>query len=213
MSTLQQSVSAKEISVKDACVLEALKVIEQDGLEHLSLREVARRLGISHQAPYKHFPSRDHILAEVVARTFQEFADYLDGREITGDPHEDMRAMGERYIRFALQNPSRYRLMFNTPLPPADQHPEMMAKAKHAFNLLTSGLSRFPQAEVDAADRAGVERDALFIWSGMHGIVSIFQSDSISTLALQDGVRDTVANHIMERIGQAMRSGRPGEDI
>ena len=56
--------------MREACVEEALAIVGEAGLEALSLREVARRLHVSHQAPYKHFPSRDHILAEVVGRAF-----------------------------------------------------------------------------------------------------------------------------------------------
>ncbi|MFX4450801.1 TetR/AcrR family transcriptional regulator, partial [Acinetobacter baumannii] len=52
----------------------------------LSLRDVARRLGVSHQAPYKHFPSRDHILAEVVGRAYASFAAHLEKRPRSDDP-------------------------------------------------------------------------------------------------------------------------------
>ncbi|MCG8692745.1 MAG: TetR/AcrR family transcriptional regulator, partial [Minwuiales bacterium] len=64
--------------LREACVREALAIIDTSGVEELSLREVARRLGVSHQAPYRHFPSRDHILAEIVTRAFESFARYLD---------------------------------------------------------------------------------------------------------------------------------------
>jgi AcrR family transcriptional regulator len=49
--------------LREACVKQALEIIAKGGIDSLSLRDVARRLGVSHQAPYKHFPSRDHILA------------------------------------------------------------------------------------------------------------------------------------------------------
>ena len=62
--------SSKSGDLREACVKEALAIIAEGGIDSLSLRDVARRLGVSHQAPYKHFPSRDHILAEVVGRRF-----------------------------------------------------------------------------------------------------------------------------------------------
>lgn len=56
--------------LREACVREALAIITSAGVEKLSLREVARRLGVSHQSPYRHFESRDHVLAEIVRRAF-----------------------------------------------------------------------------------------------------------------------------------------------
>ena len=60
------------LPLKEACLRAAREAIAEQGVEQLSLREVARRLGVSHQAPYRHFPSRDHLLAEVMRRCFQE---------------------------------------------------------------------------------------------------------------------------------------------
>ena len=65
---------ASDPGLKAACLKAAREAIAEHGLEQLSLREVARRLGVSHQAPYKHFPSRDHLLAEVIRQCFEDFA-------------------------------------------------------------------------------------------------------------------------------------------
>ncbi len=198
-------------SVRDACILEAMRVVEDEGLENLSLRRVARRLGISHQAPYKHFPSRDHILAELVAKSFEEFAAYLNARPQTDNAHDDLRNMGKHYVEFALKHPTRYRMMFNTQLPPIAEHPNMMAKAKHAFELLTEGLARFPKDEVDVDNRSAIESDALFIWASVHGMVSIFQSDSVSTLELSDETLNSIVPHILQRLERAFRGNVPAE--
>jgi len=74
---------AKTRNLRESCVLEAMAIIGETGIEELSLREVARRLGVSHQALYKHFPSRDHLLAEIVSRAFAAFAQHLDARRRT----------------------------------------------------------------------------------------------------------------------------------
>ncbi|MEM8551196.1 MAG: TetR/AcrR family transcriptional regulator [Pseudomonadota bacterium] len=74
---MSRKASDRPDNLKEAAISEAFAIIERDGVEKLSLREVARRLGVSHQAPYKHFSSRDHILAAVVARCYRHFAEYL----------------------------------------------------------------------------------------------------------------------------------------
>ena len=69
---------AKAFDLKEACVQAAREVIAEQGVENLSMRDVARKLGISHQAPYRHFESRDHLLAEIMRRCFADFAHHLD---------------------------------------------------------------------------------------------------------------------------------------
>jgi AcrR family transcriptional regulator len=83
---------------------EASNILEKEGLAALSLREVARRAGVSHNAPYRHFPDRDSLLAAMVDEGFQMFAEELAKRP--------RREMGEAYVEFALAHPQRFRLMF-----------------------------------------------------------------------------------------------------
>lgn len=179
--------------LREACVQEAIAIIETDGVERLSLREVSRRLGVSHQAPYKHFASRDHILAEVVRRMFDDFAAHLDRRPQTGDPQADLRSMGHAYLSYALAHPLQYRLMFGAPLPNESEHPEMMASAQHAFALLRDNIARTGQS-------ASPEMDAMFVWSTMHGIVSILQTQAATHLDLSEASREQMIAHVLGRI-------------
>ena len=193
-------------NLREACVQEALALIETSGVESLSLRDVARRLGVSHQAPYKHFASRDHILAEIVARAYAAFAAYLDARPLCEDPDQSMAGMAKAYVHYAAAHPLNYRLMFNTPLPSPHAHPGMMEQARHAFSLLTSGLRQQAESQGRAASDLATELDALFIWSTLHGLSSILHSDAIKTLELQPETIELAFSHALQRIGTAMRS-------
>ena len=191
-------------SLREDCVHEALSIIETSGLEALSLRDVARRLGVSHQAPYKHFPSRDHILAEIVARAYQTFADYLDNRPRTGSPRGDLREMGKAYVAYALEHPLQYRLMFNTPLPNPQEHTDMMRQARHAFSLLCDNLTLVHSDRGSGTDTRIVTFDALFIWSTLHGLSSILGSNVIDTLSLSQDVLEELATETLLRIGRSL---------
>jgi len=88
-----------------AALLQAAgKVLEKEGLGELSLRELSRRAGVSHNAPYRHFPDRDSLLAALAAEGFEMLGDALEKRP--------RREMGEAYVEFALAHPQRFRLMF-----------------------------------------------------------------------------------------------------
>lgn len=193
---------ARERQLAEACVAEALTIIGETGIETLSLREVARRLNVSHQAPYKHFPSRDHLVAELVRRAFHDFAAHLDARPARTDPAADLGGMGDAYLRYAREHPLHYRLMFGTPLPDPAEHPAMMQAARHAFTLLRDCLGRMHPTATPAA----VDGDALFVWSCMHGAASITQTPALATLGLEPDVLDDAPRHIMRRVGVALES-------
>lgn len=187
--------------LKSACVAEAIKIIEEVGLEQLSLRAVARRLGVSHQAPYKHFQNRDQILAEAVAAIFGSFATYLDDRPISGDAWRDLRSLGLRYFQYAAERPLHYRLMFSSVLPPAREHPLMMARARHAFSLLRDCIAALPRGPRSEAE---IERDALFVWSTIHGLVSVMKADAFETLALSGAPPEALIEATLDRIGTSL---------
>lgn len=188
-----------ERDLREACVQEALRIIESEGVEALSLREVARRLKVSHQAPYKHFANRDHILAEIVKRAFDAFAQYLDSQAPSDNVEGDMRRLGEAYLLYARSHPLQYRLMFGTPLPDASAHPEMMASARHAFDVLRNCLLRL--AAQRGASASDAEVDAVFLWCGLHGLASILQTSAISTLSLPRDVIASLPQVVLARIG------------
>jgi AcrR family transcriptional regulator len=182
-----KTVSGKTRSLRERCLREAMAIIEEAGIEALSLREVARRLRVSHQAPYKHFPSRDHLIAEVVGRTFAEFARHLDARPQNADPHADLRAMGEAYLGYALRHPLQY--------------------ARHAFSLLCGCIRRMYHSAGSRPSRTAVETEAMFVWSTMHGLASILQGNVVNTLGLPPGLRAEAAPEVLKRIGRSLAAG------
>ena len=94
------------MTTKTEILAAAGALIEKDGPPGLSVREAARRAGVSHNAPYRHFPDRDSLLAALAEQGFEDLGKALEGR--TG------RALGEAYVGFALAQPQRFRLMFST---------------------------------------------------------------------------------------------------
>jgi AcrR family transcriptional regulator len=182
--------------LRDACVKEALRLINEVGVEKLSIREVARRLGVSHQAPYKHFPSSDHLLAEVLRQAYLSFGEYLRSRSVGPDPETRMKNLGIAYYEYAMKHPANYRLMFSTPLPDATQHPEMLAEAKTAFGIVLESLAAERGKVQDRVDQL----DALFIWAALHGLATIMKSPMLKEIGLGKAAIADVLPHALGRI-------------
>lgn len=195
--------------VREAVIAEALKIVEKQGVEALSMRAVARRLGLSHQAPYKHFESRDHILAEIVSRAYDSFAEHLEKRSRIPGLDDEMLHMGLAYFEYAAKHPLQYRLMFSTPLPNLADHPGMMERASRSYALLRESISKLPSTQMAKDPEQLVERDALFVWALIHGLSSALQSDAIKTMNLSQETFDSAIPHILTRIGNALESGPP----
>lgn len=190
---------APRLELRDACIVAAQEVIAERGIENLSLRDVARKLGVSHQAPYKHYPSRDHLLAEVMRRCFQRFAAHLDARPRSDDPEQDLESLGVQYLSYAQQHPLEYRLMFSTTWPETAEDVGLVGDATHAFDVLRGVLRRMHGES--AAMRETVDLDALYIWSTVHGLAGVMNGQCIDKLDIKAAVLKKAMRHAMDRMG------------
>lgn len=127
------------------------RTLEKRGIGALSLRDTARQAGVSHNAPYRHFSDRGALLAALAAEGFAMLGERLQGKPA--------REMGEAYVRFALEQPQRFRLMFGGVLPLA-QYPELRTAAQSVHQALVKGFRELPRPELAAAAA----------WSMVHGL-------------------------------------------
>src|SRR5262245_50683938 len=105
-------------------VLDAsLALIDESGLDRLSMREVARKAGVSHQAPYHYFADRGAILAALAGEGFSRLGQLLARAVARSDlePAEAVEAMGRGYVDFALRNPAYFQAMFRADAVPLDR--------------------------------------------------------------------------------------------
>jgi len=111
------------------------ELLAEGGLAALSMREVARRAGVTHQAPYHHFPDKESIVAELVTEGFEELGRRLHGAvdaACTGGKAEVLRGAAEAYLGFALEHPAVFRVMFRPELCDPARFPRARAAAENA---------------------------------------------------------------------------------
>lgn len=147
----------------------SLDLIADEGLGNFSMREVARRAGVSHQAPYHYFQDREAILAEIVAEGFRRLrADMLAALRLTKAPTARLTAIGKAYVAFALKHPSYFKLMFRSELVRAERHDDAKASAQSAFDVLASVVGELPKGKA-----RGDQSLALAAWSLAHGLSTL----------------------------------------
>lgn len=139
------------------------------------MREVARRAGVSHQAPYHHFTDREAILAEIVAEGFGRLRDTsLAALEGESDAGARFTAIGKAYLNFALENPAHFKLMFRSELVREDKYDKTKACAQGAFDVLV-------RVAGEVARRSG-HADHLVVlagWSMVHGLATLMLEGKI----------------------------------
>jgi AcrR family transcriptional regulator len=142
-------------------LLEAARLIlEEESLAALTLRAVARRAGVSHAAPYRHFPNHEALLVELAIEGFDELRESLaEAAKVPGSESDRIAHIGAAYMRFVAARPALARLMFGGQLPNRDQFPALGLKADAIGTQIGSAMS-------DPAL-------GLAVWSSVHGLAML----------------------------------------
>jgi AcrR family transcriptional regulator len=144
-----------------ALLIAAREILDQNGLHAVGLRETARRVGVSATAAYRHFTSKDDLLASVAAEGFRELAAAMENA--TRGPNLLTRA-GLAYIEFAHQNPGLFRLMFGSILAERAKYPALQAATTGVEALLLRGVADLDQRPLDD------NHAAMAAWGLVHGL-------------------------------------------
>jgi len=165
--------------LREACIRAGLEMVAAGQLE-FSMRDLARQIGVSHQAPYHHFSSREELLGAIREEGFQEFLTSLrEAREGSPDPRTALHRIGLAYLEFAQRRPHHYRLMFSVTA--SDESPQeapvcgprMSSAAADSFEELHRCI-RDLQTAGEYAGRSSLDV-AVAVWAWSHGL-SLLQS-------------------------------------
>ncbi|WP_371606383.1 TetR/AcrR family transcriptional regulator [Streptomyces sp. NBC_01213] len=153
--------------LRRALLTAALDVITQDGPDALSLRDLARRAGVSHAAPAHHFKDRTGLLTAVTAEGYALFADALAEAP-------DLQERGVAYVRFAARHPAHFQVMFRPELYRPDDTELLTAKAR-ATAELRAGVDHLP----DAARGEDARLAGIAAWSLAHGFATLLLTGNL----------------------------------
>ncbi|MEI6572848.1 MAG: TetR/AcrR family transcriptional regulator [Alphaproteobacteria bacterium] len=176
-------------------LLEAgLKILTEEGLHALTLRELARRVGVSHAAPYRHFADRDELILALALNGFERLAQALGeaGKQIRS-PERQLEAMLMAYIAFGKGNMAQLTIMFSTIA--AKKSETLLEAAMRAFSLLIDAVGKAQSK----AGRPKVNHSeiALGLWVMVHGFAILGPGIDFNYIA--PGSSDT-ADDTAERV-------------
>ena len=196
MSTLSGK-SYHHGELRPALAAAALELLAEGGVDALSLRAVARRAGVSAMAPYRHYADKEALLAAVAAQGFDGLRSALQIADRQAGAGQALTAQAVAYVRYALDNPALFRLMFGPAR--AGTHPELAAAGEGAYAVLAHRV---------ATDmRAGAECEArvLGCWSLVHGLACLHLDRRIKpSAAPADEVTRNVALAMLEGQGSTI---------
>jgi AcrR family transcriptional regulator len=187
-------------NLKAALLKAAFQVVSKIGLDGFTLREVARRAGVSHNAPYRHFKSKEDLVATLAAESLRQLTEavrFAVGAEVSAPAR--LRASARAYLHWALKNPSRFKLTFHAVFD-REAYPEYVDAYKDSLTLL-SGL-----VEVHKAEAVNVDLASDLIWSSVHGIAELGLAKR-----LRDGDKqqlEELADAAVETLSAGLRARR-----
>ena len=138
------------------------QLLDEGDAGAISLREVARRAGVSAPATYRHFRDKEALLAALAKQGFDDFGTALTEAVATSD--DPLAAMGQAYVRFAVARPGRFRLMYGPAIADRTRYPELQA----AWMATSAGMRAALTERAGSAPQAGVA--SLKLWCMVHGL-------------------------------------------
>jgi AcrR family transcriptional regulator len=187
--------------LRRALLDEALVIIRETGVDGLTLREIGARLGVSRTALYRHFADKRALLTAVATEGFRVLrGELVRAWEEGGHGPAASQAMGDAYVRFAVANPSHYRVMFSRFVDPEPQEAELGAEARGAFQALADAVA--------ALQRDGVVRDddtvltARYVWAVVHGVAML----AIDGQLPASGGVEELTRYALARLGTGIRA-------
>lgn len=148
----------------------------EQGIDAVTMREIAKRLDCSATALYLHFRDKEALMRTLCDTDFLELAHELQAMEQVADPLERLRMLGIGYARFALTHPNHYRLMFMTPqmgCQPGDSSIEHGNPSQDAYACLKQVVADAHAAECFATGLDDVSLIAQTLWAGIHGVCAL----------------------------------------
>ena len=195
-------------TLRDALLVQALAALRKHGAQNLSLRDLARAIGVSQAAPYRHFPDKDSLLAQLAAQGYRELAQAMRAalKQPSTAGASGLQAAGVSYVQFAVSHPEQYRLMFGSYRIDKPRHAELLMAASDAYSVLLEAIRK----GVNSGELRNEPVEALTTaaWSIVHGLASLIIDERLDPKAKPNVT--AIAEHVTQLLIDGIASRKRG---
>ena len=189
--------------LKNALLNAARDLVSEGSVDGFTLREVARRAGVSPAAPYHHFADKNDLVRQLAIRAFDTMRQNLQtAADSTADSAQQLEAMGVAYLHFAFTHAAEFRFMFKRELCAPPGQPDPLEVAGRAAQAVLHGA--VVTAQANRTIRAGDPQPiVLTIWSAIHGLSGILLETPLGktlTLGVAEGMARTVIANVLSGV-------------
>jgi AcrR family transcriptional regulator len=171
--------------LKNALIQAGIQILSQEGIHALSLRKVAKLAGVSHAAPYAHFPDKQSLLAAIAAEGYNTLYEQVlsASQQYPDAPLKRLVETAWAYVQFALEKPDHFKITFSGIVEREQDYPDYIAQAKRNLALLVGVIEDCQQAGVLIA--GDTELLAVAVWSSIHGYIHLLLGNQLPGTLLE----------------------------
>lgn len=159
--------------LKNALIKAGVEILSKEGIEGLSLRKVAQRAGVSHNAPYSHFSDKQSLIAAISTEGFKQLYAELDAAVLAypDDPKQQLLEGAWAYVQFATNNIDTFKIMFSGILEKEKEYPDFVEISHQTFERVVDVVRTCQSAGI--LNSTPPEVMAVAVWGQIHGIISL----------------------------------------
>ncbi|MET0340383.1 MAG: TetR/AcrR family transcriptional regulator [Polyangiales bacterium] len=187
--------------LRRALVDAAFELVREKGPQGITLREAARRAGVTHAAPYRHFADKEALLAAVAEEGFARLRAEIRAAAEGAAPADLLEVMGVAYVRFAREHPSQFRVMFGAEVGDKRRYPSLMEADQSVFDLLIRAIEVAQAA--GAMGPGNPARLGMVQWSMLHGVAALVVDGQLE----RAGVREEQVDEFTRRVARTGAAG------
>ena len=161
--------------LKNALIQAGIDIVAAEGVYGLTLRKTARRAGVSHNAPYAHFPDKQSLIAAIALEGHTKIHALIEKviQKYPEDPLKQLVSIAWAYVQFGLESPALYKITFSGLIENEKNYPSFVEVSQHSLQLLQRIVGDCQKAGIFNSHGQPVGILAVSAWSLIHGLVSL----------------------------------------
>lgn len=186
--------------LKNALIQAGVEILAKEGVDGLSLRKVAQHAGVSHSAPYAHFPDKQSLIAAISTEGFNQLYAELEAAisPYSKNPKKQLFDGAKTYVRFAEENTDTFKIMFSGVLEKEKDYPSFVEISSKMFKLVVEVVQACQDTGI--LPTAPADLMAVSVWGQIHGIVSLSLEGQVSHTVLNKYSCQEIVSFAIEQL-------------